>query len=86
MKITCKRRAHPFIARGCRDGDRRGDKNDHPPERALRNDDVEAAWTDLIRVETFAAQADPGVSRLRDVLIRLGLASRKKVKKPEPTA
>ena len=43
-------------------------------ERALRNDDVEAAWTDLIRVETFAAQADPGVSRLRDVLIRLGLA------------
>jgi hypothetical protein len=43
-------------------------------ERALRNDDVEAAWKDLIRVSGLAAAADPGVSKLRDILIRLALA------------
>ena len=43
-------------------------------ERALRNDDVEAAWKDLIRVTPIATPVDPGVSKLRDVLVRLALA------------
>jgi hypothetical protein len=43
-------------------------------ERALRNDDVEAAWKDLNRVTPIATPVDPGVSKLRDVLVRLALA------------
>jgi hypothetical protein len=43
-------------------------------ERALRNDDVEAAWKDLVRVTPIATPVDPGVSKLRDVLVRLALA------------
>jgi hypothetical protein len=43
-------------------------------EKALRNDDVEAAWKDLTRVSALAAPTDAGVARLRDVLVRLALA------------
>src|SRR5438270_11897820 len=43
-------------------------------EKALRNDDVEAAWKDLTRVSALAAPTDAGVSRLREVLIKLALA------------
>ena len=43
-------------------------------EKALRNDDVEAAWKDLTRVAALAAPTDAGVTRLRDVLVRLALA------------
>jgi hypothetical protein len=43
-------------------------------ERALRHDDVEAAWKDLAYVSPLATPVDPGVSRLRDVLVRLALA------------
>ncbi|HEX3148313.1 MAG TPA: FHA domain-containing protein [Gemmataceae bacterium] len=43
-------------------------------EKALRNDDVEAAWKDLTRVSALAAPTDAGVSRLRDVLVKLALA------------
>ena len=43
-------------------------------ERALRNEDVEGAWKDLNRVSAVAAPADPGVTRLRDTLLRLALA------------
>ncbi len=42
-------------------------------ERALRRDDVEAAWSDLLRVEKLAP-TDRDVLRLRDTLTRLGLA------------
>jgi hypothetical protein len=42
-------------------------------ERALRSDDAEAAWVDLLKAETLSA-TDPGASRLRDTLTRLGLA------------
>jgi FHA domain len=42
-------------------------------ERALRRDDVEAAWSDLLRVEKLAP-GDREVTRLRDTLTRLGLA------------
>ena len=43
-------------------------------ERALRQRDVEAAWKDLNRVTPIATPVDPGVSKLRDVLVRLALA------------
>jgi hypothetical protein len=43
-------------------------------ERALRHDDIESAWKDLIAVTVLATPVDPGVSRLRDVLVRLALA------------
>lgn len=43
-------------------------------ERALRHDDVEAAWKDLVRVSPLATPVDPGVARLRDVLVRGALA------------
>ncbi len=43
-------------------------------ERALRHDDVEAAWKDLLRVGPLATPVDPAVSRLREVLVRLALA------------
>lgn len=43
-------------------------------DKALRNDDVEAAWHDLSRVGDLAAPTDAGVSRLRDVLVKLALA------------
>ena len=43
-------------------------------EKALRNDDVEAAWKDLNRVVALAAPTDAGVARLRDVLVKLALA------------
>jgi hypothetical protein len=43
-------------------------------ERALRNDDVEAAWKDVLRVSPLATPVDPGVTRLRDILVRLALA------------
>ena len=43
-------------------------------ERALRNDDIEAAWKDLLAVTPLATPVDPGVTKLRDVLIRLALA------------
>jgi hypothetical protein len=42
-------------------------------EKALRHEDVEAAWADLARVEQIAP-ADGGVVRLRDMLTRLGIA------------
>lgn len=43
-------------------------------ERALRHDDVEAAWKDLVRVTPLATPVDPSVSKLRDVLVRFALA------------
>ena len=43
-------------------------------DKALRTDDVEAAWKDLTRVSALAAPTDAGVARLRDVLVRLALA------------
>src|SRR5689334_13404339 len=43
-------------------------------DKALRNDDVEAAWKDLTRVSGLAAPTDAGVARLRDVLVKLALA------------
>jgi hypothetical protein len=43
-------------------------------ERALRGDDVEAAWKDLSRVSQVASAGDPGVTKLREVLTRLALA------------
>ena len=43
-------------------------------EKALRNDDVEAAWKDLNRVSALAAPTDAGVARVRDVLVKLALA------------
>src|SRR6266542_1050042 len=43
-------------------------------ERALRQDDIEAAWKDLLRVSPLATPVDPGVARLRDVLVKFALA------------
>jgi hypothetical protein len=43
-------------------------------EKALRNDDIEAAWKDLNHVSALAAPTDAGVARLRDVLVKLALA------------
>lgn len=43
-------------------------------ERALRQDDVEAAWKDVIHVSPLATPVDPGVTRIKEVLIRLALA------------
>ncbi len=43
-------------------------------ERALRHDDIEAAWKDLNRVSPLATPVDPGVSQLKEVLVRLALA------------
>lgn len=42
-------------------------------ERALRRDDAETAWADLLRVEKLAP-TDSDVARLRETLTRLGLA------------
>lgn len=42
-------------------------------ERALRHDEVEAAWSDLLRVERLAP-SDRDVVKLRETLTRLGLA------------
>src|SRR5688572_7307764 len=43
-------------------------------EKALRNDDVEAAWKDITHVAVLATPTDAGVGRVRDVLIKLALA------------
>jgi FHA domain len=43
-------------------------------ERALRQDDIEAAWKDLLRVSPLATPVDPGVARLREVLVKFALA------------
>jgi hypothetical protein len=43
-------------------------------EKALRTDDVEAAWKDLTRVSALATPTDAGVARVRDVLVKLALA------------
>lgn len=43
-------------------------------ERALRSDDIDGAWRDLIRVEAIAPPTDPGISKLRETLVRLALA------------
>src|SRR4051812_23761154 len=38
-------------------------------ERALRNDDVEAAWKDLGLAASLSSATDPGVAKLRETLL-----------------
>lgn len=43
-------------------------------ERALRNDDIEAAWKDLALAASLSSATDPGVSKLREILMSQAVA------------